>query len=244
MTQVFKHLGALLAASSAVLAFAPSASAIIANLNPGDFSTTTPTTVGTATGGVPIDDQAAPDGFGFAFSDPFLLLGAAPTDTDIPGDSLNNANSVATSSTFFLSPSNLSNGTRIKFNWAFQGNSTGDSLFSDEDNFSIVLLNTGAPQAASIFSREADDFGSGSESIFIDSTSGTGLTSGVYRLRITLNENDDIFGNSTAAGFNQISVTAVPFEFSPAMGLLAVGGLFGGSSILKRRKAASKVDLK
>ncbi len=250
MTQVFKHLGAFLAASSAVVAFAPSASALgtIVDLGPGAFSTGTPTTVGTATGGSPIDDQAAPDGFGDAFIDPFLLLGAAPTDTDIPGDSLNNANSVATTtSTFNLSSSNLTNGLRIKFNWAFQGNSTGVAALGDDDNFSIVLAKSGSlTERASVFSRNAPDYGFGSESIFIDSSSGIfgALTPGAYSLRITLNENDEGAGLSTAAGFNQITVTAVPFEFSPAMGLLAVGGLFGGSSILKRRKAANKVDLK
>ena len=39
---------------------------------------------------------------------------------------------------------------------------------------------------------------------------------------------------------DDVSVTAVPFEFSPGLGLLAVGGVFGISRL--RKKAATKIE--
>ena len=42
--------------------------------------------------------------------------------------------------------------------------------------------------------------------------------------------------------FEDATATSVPFEFSPALGLLLVGGLFGGSKLYGRYKS-SKVEI-
>ncbi len=48
--------------------------------------------------------------------------------------------------------------------------------------------------------------------------------------------------SNTAFGFSVLQIDTVPFEFSPTLGLLAVGGLFGASAAFKRfrmKKAAN-----
>ncbi len=242
MTQVFKHIGALLAAGSAVLAFAPSAQAI-ANLSPGDFLTSGQ--VFTVSEDDPIAVNASPDGFDDAFNNTgdLLLFGANPGSSatsfinTFPGDS----NSFAqTSSTFTIRSVDVDGRIAVGFNFAFSGDS-GNAL----DAFVVQLISQDDGQITNVGEpTTAPNFGSGSAFIFLDNTD-IDITgeSEEFNLRITLSENGSDSA-SVAAGFNQITVTAVPFEFSPALGLLAVGGFFGGSSVLKRRKAANKVDLK
>ena len=101
------------------------------------------------------------------------------------------------------------------FDWAY--NSSDGPGF---DSFSI-LLNGAATQLA-------------------DTNGATGTES------FTVNPGDT-FGfqiattdNGLGPGIVTISApttTSVPFEFSPALGLLAVGGLFGGSSLYRKQKA-------
>lgn len=44
------------------------------------------------------------------------------------------------------------------------------------------------------------------------------------------------FGSSETVAFS-VSATSVPFEFSPGLGLLTVGGIFGVSRLRKSMKA-------
>ena len=251
MTQVFKHIGALLAAGSAVLAFAPSASALDVSFSPDQFSNfeglvddvTNPLAPNTINTNTATDVDGNRDGFNNFFNDPFLLLGANPGDTGIFSDSLTDDDSTAFSPTFSIADGNITGRISVSYNFAFFGNSAGSGF--DDDDFSIFLQNTTTFANVFVDGLEAPNFASGTRSVLLDSSdfAAVGASAGDYRLLIALNENG-FNTNSTAVGFNEISVTAVPFEFSPALGLLAVGGLFGGSSVLKRRKAANKVDLK
>jgi hypothetical protein len=243
-------VGLFLTAVSSLFLIAKPSQAVIANLS---------TTVGSSnfTGiqgqvnAVPgtndIDNATGTAGFdNFFGSSDFLLLGATTSNTNITTDSFRGGNSIAESSIFSLSQANIDAGIAIDFNWAFDGNSTG--AVGNRDNFSIIL--TDGTSSAAVFDRQVNTtlpgvgYGSGSESVSLTAIDfDVAPTPGNYQLLITLNENGNATtGSSSAAGFNQISVAAVPFEFSPSQGLLAVGGLWGISAFLKRRKAAAMLN--
>jgi hypothetical protein len=217
------------------------------NLAPGDFTNNTSIASNSiidnnASATATIDETDTPEGFGNAFSSTFLLLGANVNDS-IPTDSQTTDNSSAISEEFLISDTNISNGfLNIKFNWAFQGDATGEDV--NQDNFNIYLIDSAQLNgtAASILSiNSPGGYGSDTEDLDVNISA---LTAGNYRLRIDLNENTG--PTSSAAGFNNISVSevaAVPFEFSPTQGLLMVGAFFGLSSYLKHRKTASKLEI-
>jgi hypothetical protein len=232
----------LLAASSIVLTGLP-AQAINITLSPSQF-----TKLGT--GGI-VDNNAsstsninitAPnDGFGDGtngfFDSNFLLLGANPGD-NITTDSNQDENSTARSTTFNLSTNDVAQAVQIKFQWAFQGNSLGIPD-EDQDNFNIRLARIGG--GSNVFFSKSAPTGYGGNKNEQHTFAADTLTAGDYRMTITLNENADT-GTSSAAGFNQISVQNVPFEFSPSTGLLMVGGFLGFTYLKKRRQVALSVD--
>jgi hypothetical protein len=241
----------LITATSSLFLIAKPSQAISANLSSSDFTQNEGLVTGVngATNG--IDNATGNAGFdNFFVSDDFLLLGANSTDTNITTDSRRSGNSVATSIPLHLNSSDLNpaNGLRVNFNWVFDGNSLGN--VNDKDNFNITLTKNDFSTTATIFDRTVDPsdslpgYGSGSESVFLtsaDFSSPVNATPGDYILQIALNENANLI-KSSAAGFNQISVAAVPFEFSPTQGLLAIGGLWGISTYLKRKKAVARLS--
>jgi hypothetical protein len=183
-------------------------------------------------------------GFEEHFSNDFLLLGASTNspynDTDIRSDSLHDDNSRAISNTFSLDSTDITKATTIDFKWAFNGNSTGGA--GDQDNFQIYMNRINPSNPNQIFSstlafsknRSSDLYARNSlETVTIPANT---FASGSYNLRINVNENDDPNAYSSAAGFSNFQVQTVPFEFSPSQGLLLVGGIWGLSSFLKRRK--------
>ncbi|GAB4534779.1 MAG: hypothetical protein Tsb0014_21210 [Pleurocapsa sp.] len=199
--------------------------------------------VNNAPGDSTIDNTAISDGFGDQFSDTggntFLLLGASdPTSTINGGTNAGqeDGNSVATSTTFEITQDNIDNGLDVSFDWAFQGNG---SAF---DEFVVAITNSSFTEFKELINQ--DSYGSGTVDQSFDISS---LSTGTdYMLYVAVNEANN-FGNS-AAGFDNISVAptppvGVPFEFSPTLGLLIMGGLFGGSSYLKRRRLSANIDL-
>lgn len=187
----------------------------------------------------PINTGMFSNGFGFEnhFSERFLLLGALANDSNIPNDSLDYTNSRATSTVFTLSSSDVSQNINISFKWAFNGNATGGS--NDQDNFNISLV--GATNKLLLTQALPGGYG---KSFSTATISGGTLRAGNYRLRINVNENDDFDLHSSAAGFDnfQISSTPVlniPFEFSPAQGLMIVGSFWALSNLIKGRKKMS-----
>ena len=239
-----KNLGVLFTAASTLFICSQPAKAVIANLSPSDFSLSAETPSGevNAVGANNAIDQASPiNGFGNVFSENFLLLGGTTTATDILDDGVNSVNSTAQSSSFPLTTADLSDNLTIDFQWAFNGNSAGIE-FVDQDNFSILLRKSDLSQEAFVFARAAaGGYGSGTASRTINTS---GLTAGNYFLQITLNENSGN-DNSSAAGFNQISVdtvSSVPFEFSPSVGLIMMGGIFVFARYAKSRKAKQEIE--
>lgn len=237
----------VLAAYSFLVAGIP-AQAIDLNLDSSDFRVEQDRNPGAGDNSTPsssnINTLSPDNGFGNVFSEPFLLLGADPTDPNIPNDSRPRRNSGATSNTFFLSEADVDPGANLEitFDWAFNGNATG--TLNDRDNFNILLEKTDGSAFAPIFERivSKPDIGSGYGSNIGESVSVSGsnfisdFTEGDYLISISLNENRS--NNNSAAGFDNITIkNNIPFEFSPGLGLLMAGGFWGVYYLLlKRRK--------
>ena len=224
---------------SKVILFLLGVSPLVWNANPAsaitdsleiDNTSFTVDTIGdnAASGDLAIDNTEFGDIF--ADGDTFLLLGATSANANIAASSPN-VNATATFANFEISSDNVSDGSlNFSFDWAFAGDN--DAL----DNFFVGIGPTGG--SVTNFVTFQASYGSGT---FDQSIDISGLTPGNYDLVVSLTESTGP-GNS-AAGFDNIAISSVPFEFSPALGLFLVGGLFGGSSYLKRKKAA-KIDLK
>jgi hypothetical protein len=194
-------------------------------------------------------------GFGDKFAsttgDTFLLLGASNTAKNInQGTTTNTANNGnrfdsnvnvdARYQSFSVDADDVQDGLNFSFDWAFRGTTTDFG-----DRFVIGFVPTGENAGSEDFKTILSQVNYG-DGTFSGNASLTGLTPGNYDLLISLSEATTI-GNS-AVGFDNFAIadvpssTTVPFEFSPTMGLLLVGSVFGGSSYLKRRKAA-KIEI-
>lgn len=218
---------------------AQSAQALNFSLAPTQFTVIQGIGDNNALSSIAVNTSSAPaNGFGTAFTSNFLLLGANITDANIPNDSLKNNNSVASSIPFAVSSSDATQPITVTFNWAFNGNSTGNP--GDQDSFLIQIA--GANGFGTFFQRLAPNYGSANSQT---STLAPGtLLAGDYQIFITLNENTDFFNRSSAAGFNNISLstpgTPVPFGFSTNTSLLVFGGMFYGMNKLKKKMAVKK----
>jgi hypothetical protein len=260
----FTLLSALAINSISNITNSQEAFAIILSLPPSSFSITSGTGDNNVAPNTPINQaifgppptltssRSSPDGFGNGttngfFNDTFLLLGARAIDLTIPTDFNRIVNSSAqTTVPFPLTLGDISSGLRIRYNYAFNGNSTGDSNFNDQDNFGIFLINNASPlQGTGSFITLAAPGGysrlNNVESVLTPSPAAP-LQPGNYFLRITVNENNDPFSNSSAAGFNNIIIESVPFEYSQELGLFAVGGLFGAYKLRQRSKTKKNIE--
>ena len=212
------------------------------NIDNEDFTVIQNFGVNNAPGNSTIDNTATTsNGFGDHFSDAdsntFLLLGASDPNSTINAGTNNaqeGANSLALSTNFEIDETNRTNGLDVSFDWAFQG--TNDIF----DEFVVAIANSDFSEFQTLI--EQDTYGSGTVNQSFDVS---GLAAGTdYSLYVAVNEADN-FGNS-AAGFDNITVAptsvGVPFEFSPSLGLLMMGGLFGGHAYLKRRRSAANVN--
>jgi len=227
---------------------AQSAQALNFSLAPGDFSLIQGIVDNNASSTIAINTSAPANGFGNVFTDNFLLLGANSTDANIPTDSLRNNNSVAGSIPFAITSTDAAQPLTVTFNWAFQGNATGN--INDADSFSIVIQNTdpNANDIETIFQRTLvttdtiPGYGSAIGQIGTIIPGNT-LTPGNYEILISLNENTTT-NRSSAAGFNNISLSTpaapVPFGFSTNTSLLVFGGMFYGMNKLKKKMAVKK----
>lgn len=185
-----------------------------------------------------INVLAPSNGFGTGtkgfFDSQFLLLGAKPSDSNIPSDSLKFGASTTLSDSFTISADDASQDIIVKFDWAFQGNATG--FLNDLDTFAIVFSGIGSLNGVQVevFNRLSSQYGSNKqESVTI----GAGLLqAGDYKMGIKLVEFADLNGQSSAAGIDNVTINSVPFEFSPATGLLLVGGFWSFSYLLKHKK--------
>jgi hypothetical protein len=231
----------LIAAAGSLFLTTQAAEALDLTIDPSDFTQNSSGVVNNNASNTESINTGTPTaGFGNFFTSNYLLLGADSTDTITDGNNADTNSSIRSNTTFTLS------GTQriaVEFDWAFQGDSTG--LTGDIDSFNLRLLSINPLTNAVLSSRQlfsnSAAAGYGSKVNQIAVALGNSYPAGTYRLGFTLNENDST-GTNSAAGFDNISVYAVPFEFSPAQGLLAVGGIWGISAYLKRKKAAATLS--
>ncbi|MDX1977108.1 MAG: hypothetical protein SFT94_05485 [Pseudanabaenaceae cyanobacterium bins.68] len=226
-------IGATVGSLAASASFAGMASAAV--LAPSTFNGTG--TGGSVTAGAlaagTLNTTAPANGFGSFFSSDYVSVGATGGQTI--SASQDGGASVA-SSPITLSASDIAFGAlNISFNYAF----AGLGPVSGADSFTVALLNAaGTTNLGTFFTL------SGSTGVTF-STNGTAggsvnisaLTPGSYNIGLIVSELSFDAGNS-AAGFSNIDVTAVPFEFSP-LGLVAVGGAYFFAKKNKKAKISA-----
>ncbi len=228
-----KNFGKLCTAATAWFLLATPSHAISSSFSNDDFSVSglnDGVVDNDATSGGNINSGTIPnDGFGGFFTQDYLLLGADDSNANI-GSSDTNGNSVAISNSTFT-VSSLTENVTLLFDWAFQGN----NATSTDDEFSLgIIQGNNVPSYKQFFKVESPSFGSNlGETITLN-----GFTPGEYNVLIQLNEAGGVSPLNSAAGFDNITVTtgAVPFEFSPSLGLFLMAGIFGFSRSLKSRK--------
>lgn len=117
-----------------------------------------------------------------------------------------------------------------------------DSASPSDPGFADGFANTGDIQSANTLYNFEWDLDPGNYEFNIFDSFGDGLAAddGNYTLTtptesITSPSNGS-FGSSETVAFS-VNATSVPFEFSPGLGLLTVGGIFGVSRLRKSMKA-------
>lgn len=200
-----------------------------------------------------VNTTATPNGFGNFFQaqdDPFTLLGSSSPNVTIPSgrNFLSPDTSIVLSDTFTLGTPGQ--GLKVEFDWSFQGNSTG-LLGTLYDTFDVTLLGVGAGSSGldiellntKIYQEQLN------ETITIPTGS---LPIGNYQIQFSVIEPSvvpdvsspdtldnirydgslissqfDLSTDNSAAGIDNLDVSTVPFEFSPTLGILVVGGFWG-----------------
>jgi hypothetical protein len=214
-----------------------------------------------------INQTVTPEGFGSFFAEednPFLLLGAS-SGTTIPLDDHGVGVSIATSENIVILEENANKDLVLNFDWIFQGNSEG-TLGLIDDTFSVALVGAGTDLLGNTVNVETDllvtnEYGSKrGEELAISG----GLNTGTYNIVISLTEpsidpldpidplpllSSDVPlaagpSDNSAAGIDNLSVSSVPFEFSPTTGLFIVGGFWGLLRWQKRKNIVSNNELK
>ncbi len=229
-----KNLGILCTAAASLFLAATPSHAIKISFENTDFTTVEGTVDNDASSTGNINSVAAPNGFGGVFTSDYLLLGAEDSDANI-GASVDRGTSTAitTSSTLF-GISSATDDITLEFDWAFQGDT------SNEDEFEVGIFGPGGFH--SFFLLGSRMLGSKQG----ESVTKSGYTPGTYQLAIQLNEAGGLNSFNTAAGFDNVSAdgvtpVSVPFEFSPSLGLIMMGGLFITTRYAKSRKAKQEL---
>ena len=236
-----KNLGMLFAVSASFFLAATPSHAITTAFSNTDFVPSVDFNDGgvvdnDATTGGNINVGNIPNGFGDGingfFTKDYLLLGADDSDTNI-GASDTRGDSVAITTPTFTISSNTDDVTLL-FDWAFQGNNST----STDDEFSIGIIDSGLTAFTQFFKIESPNFGSNSG----ESRTLSGFDPGEYHVLIQLNEAGGVSPLNSAVGFDNISATSVPFEFSPSVGLIMMGGIFAFSRYAKSRKVKQELE--
>jgi len=177
-------------------------------------------------------------GFSNFFSSDYGLLGGLSTGI-ANSSAFNSGSSSAYSSSFTTASAAPTDNISITFDYAFSGNTPGTD-------------------SANVFFFDVDN--GGANDVFVTSLSVYGSQAGAsfllpailfnpainYQFAFQLSEtaNSNLF--NSAFGFDNITVQSqVPFEFSPALGVLGLAGLFGANQFRKKiakRKQAVDVN--
>ena len=231
-------------ATASMLAFTAPSQAFTITLDGGsntDFPTrgfdpTTRSVVGIA--GQAMETSLGGAGFSDFFSTNYGLLGGLSTGT---ANSLafNSGSSSAFSAPFTTAGAGPTDNISITFDYAFSGNTPGTD-------------------SANVFFFDLDD--GGSFNVFVTSLTLYGSQAGAsfllpanlfestrnYQFAFQLIETDNTSSFNSAFGFDNVTIQSqVPFEFSPALGVLGLAGLFGANQFRKKiakRKQAVDVN--
>jgi len=142
---------------------------------------------------------------------------------------------------------------QLIFNYVFRG--IGDAGASSAPGFSVQLLRFLNPSvnntfvvAGTFLNRTATGTGvylfDDRLNVQTSQINITGFTAGTYSLRVSLNEpGDGGGGDNQAAGFNQFTVEAIPFDFEPSLGIGLLGLGFGLNKVRKNWKAKKSIEV-
>lgn len=155
--------------------------------------------------------------------------------------------------TFTVTPQDVidnKNGFKLSFNWAYLTNDgqAANSLGNQDYSF-VSLVNTGSStneitvlgdSSQSISNPTANnDYNHSTTTYYSEGNTYTktvtGLAAGDYTYRVGFGVVDvDGSDRSSALLLDNFQAQQVPFEFSPTLGLLIVGGIFGGNRLRRR----------
>ena len=223
-----KNLGILCTAAASLFLAATPSHAIKISFENTDFTTVEGTVDNDASSGATINTID----FGGIFTSDYLLLGAEDIDGSIAASVERGTSTAITTSSKSFGISSVTDDITLEFDWAFQGDN------SVEDEFEIGII---GPEGFKSFLLK-DTFGSAQgESITMN-----GFAPGTYQLAIQHSENGGLNTFNTAAGFDNVSAdgvtpVSVPFEFSPSLGLIMMGGIFATTRYAKSRKAKQEL---
>ena len=215
------------------------------------------TTVGTGTAAGTLNstaldfaDKIAVDqigGFGGFFSSNFISVGGL--DNQTIGGSIRQINSRARSQVINLNAVDLNVGVLLRFDYIFAGYiGSGASsnfviqltdVFNNSLDFTSVTLDnsiTGQPPG---FNGRFQRISGRNQTGVILGSALSQFQPGEFTVQIAVDEPTSSNPTNTVAGFNNISIEAVPYEFEAAAGVLLFAGYFAGKRYLKNKKAKS-----
>jgi hypothetical protein len=155
------------------------------------------------------------------------------------------------------------NQLRLKFNWSYLTNDSTDSILGDQDFAFFTLYDANSDISTRSINVLDDSSGNisyplGSEVTNFQGTNTTyyntgnqyiyessSLAAGDYTYKVGFGVVDvDGVDRTSALLVDNINVEQIPFEFSPTLGLLIVGALFGGSRLRSRFKSNNPIEIK
>lgn len=205
-----------------------------------------------------INTTNAPDGFGNydgssdnffePANDSFILLGSEPDEAiSVNSNPPLLETNIAVFNGIEITTENQSKDLSIEFDWIFQGNQQEVAGFN-LDIFTVALVGTGTDLLGGTVDVDLELLATNQYDYDRDYsyTVDGGLLVGSYTLQASVIESIDLpltnllSVDNSAAGLDNISVTAIPFEFSPTFGLLIVVSLWGLSRFWKHKINSSK----
>lgn len=203
-----------------------------------------------------INQTNIPDGFGNYdgtndfFDSSFFLLGSEASEAiSVNSNPPLVETNIAVFNGIEIDTNNQNKDLVIEFDWIFQGNQQDISGF-DLDLFTVSLVGTGTNTSGGAVDVDLEflarnEYDDGRDYSY---TVEGGLFVGSYTLVASVIESPDLpitnllSVDNSAAGLGNINVTTVPFEFSPTLGILIVGGFGALSYLTKHQKNLRKFD--
>jgi len=168
--------------------------------------------------------------FNFSGTNPAGAPGALETFVGLASNALDTGNGSAFEGSAIRQTFTAATGDTIAFNWKFLTNEVSDS------DYAFVVLNGALITLANVSNATSFSTPFSSETAFNSFSTGTLLVgSNTISFGVV-----DIIDSTGASGLlvDNFTITPVPFEFSPATGLVALGVMFGVDRL--RRKIGNR----